>query len=76
MTERKIASAFFSYQLLSLFFASIAYFCCYMEPTAIGSGIPEIKAFLNGVNLSHFVKVRLVCCALLWPAAYRLERNR
>merc|ERR1719271_383230 len=28
---------------------------CFVEPLAAGSGIPEIKCFLNGVNLPNVV---------------------
>eukprot|EP01034_Spumella_vulgaris_P028968 gene28968-35929_t len=30
---------------------------CWKEPLAAGSGIPEIKAFLNGVNVSNVVRM-------------------
>lgn len=65
MASFKVASAFFSYQFMSLFFASISYLACYWEPSAIGSGVPEIKAFLNGVDLKHFVKPSLVLAKLV-----------
>ena len=31
-------------------FVLIAWFTVYLEPLAAGSGIPEIKCFLNGIN--------------------------
>jgi chloride channel 7 len=31
-----------------------------MEPTAAGSGIPEIKAYLNGINLNKVVRIRVL----------------
>lgn len=31
----------------------------------LGGGIPEIKAFLNGVNLSEFVNVRLLVAKII-----------
>ena len=30
-----------------------AFICVCMELSAVGSGIPEVKAFLNGVNLNN-----------------------
>ena len=36
-----------------------------MEPLAGGSGIPEIKAFLNGVNLHKVVQVRVLVAKVL-----------
>jgi chloride channel 7 len=32
---------------------------------SIGGGIPEIKAFLNGVNLSEFVNIRLLFAKII-----------
>ena len=31
-----------------------------MEPTAAGSGITEIKAYLNGINLNKVVRIRVL----------------
>lgn len=64
MAEEKVASAFFSYVFMSLFYASVAYASCYWEPAAL-AGIPEVKAFLNGVDLSRFVKFRVVVAKLI-----------
>ena len=33
---------------------------CWYEPVAAGSGIPEIKAFLNGVSLNKIVRLRVL----------------
>lgn len=65
LAENKVAAAFFAFQFMSFFYAGIAWLCCYLEPTATGSGIPEMKAFLNGVNLSSFIKVRMVIAKLI-----------
>lgn len=54
------AAAFFSYQFMSIFFVLIAAALCYVQPLAIGGGIPEIKAFLNGVGLNEFVNIRIL----------------
>lgn len=48
--------AFFAYQFLSMFLVLCAGALCWWEPAAAGSGIPEIKAYLNGVNISHVVR--------------------
>lgn len=64
ISSDKWASSFFSYQFMSLFFALIATTLCYFEPAAAGSGIPEIKALLNGVNLKQFVKFRVLMAKL------------
>jgi len=59
------AGAFFAYQFMSIFYVSIAAVLCYFQPLAIGGGISEIKAFLNGVNLNQFVNVRIVLAKIL-----------
>lgn len=57
MEEGNHGGAFFAYQFLSLFLVLIAGMLCWREPAAGGSGIPEIKAFLNGVNISSVVRM-------------------
>lgn len=57
MEERNFAGAFFAYQFLSTFLVLISGAFCWWEPMAAGSGIPEIKAYLNGVNLNHVVRL-------------------
>jgi H+/Cl- antiporter ClcA len=37
----------------------------YLEPLSGGSGIPEIKCFLNGLNIPRLVKVRTLFCKVL-----------
>lgn len=51
------AGAFFALQFLSQFLVLIAGGLCWREPAAGGSGIPEIKAFLNGVNFNNMVRM-------------------
>jgi len=43
--------SFLTYLFLNLFYVLIANLTVLIEPVAAGSGIPEIKAFLNGVSL-------------------------
>ena len=54
------ARAFFVFVFLSIFYAVVALVCCIIEPGAAGSGIPEVKAYLNGVNLNKIVRVRIL----------------
>jgi len=63
--EGDFAGAFFSFVFCSLFLTSLAGFLCWHEPAAAGSGIPEIKAYLNGVNLDKAVKFRVVIAKVL-----------
>ena len=48
-----------------MFLSACAGFLCWLEPLAAGSGIPEIKAFLNGVNLHKVVRVRVLVAKVL-----------
>mmetsp|Transcript_85904 Transcript_85904/g.168043 ORF Transcript_85904/g.168043 Transcript_85904/m.168043 type:complete len:963 (-) Transcript_85904:51-2939(-) len=52
--------AFFAFMGICLFYASVAGMLCWMEPSAGGSGIPEIKAYLNGINLNKVVRIRVL----------------
>ena len=44
-------SALIALWLCNMIFVVIAWFTVYLEPLAGGSGIPEIKCFLNGMTL-------------------------
>jgi chloride channel 7 len=65
MAEGNHGGAFFSYQFFCLFFALIAGGLCWREPMAAGSGIPEIKAFLNGVNLNNVVRMPVLVAKVI-----------
>ena len=54
------AGSFFTLLGLSIFYALIAAAICIAEPAAAGSGLPEIKAYLNGINLNKVVRARIV----------------
>ena len=54
------SNAFFSFYALCILYASIAGCLCLIEPYAAGSGIPEIKAYLNGVNLNEVIRIRVL----------------
>jgi chloride channel 7 len=53
-------AAFFSYLAFAIFFALLASLLCVIEPYAAGSGIPEVKAYLNGVNLNKAMRWRVL----------------
>jgi chloride channel 7 len=51
---------FLIYALTNISFAMLsALLCLYLAPEAIGSGIPEVKAYLNGVRVKRFTSMRL-----------------
>eukprot|EP00601_Ochromonadales_sp_CCMP2298_P023979 CAMPEP_0173277300 /NCGR_PEP_ID=MMETSP1143-20121109/4001_1 /TAXON_ID=483371 /ORGANISM="non described non described, Strain CCMP2298" /LENGTH=834 /DNA_ID=CAMNT_0014214371 /DNA_START=134 /DNA_END=2635 /DNA_ORIENTATION=+ len=53
-------NAFFLYLSICLLYSAVAGLLCWVEPTAAGSGIPEIKAYLNGINLNKVVRIRVL----------------
>lgn len=54
------SDSFGSHVILSLAFTLLAFSCVFMELSAVGSGIPEVKAFLNGVNLNNCFRIRTI----------------
>ena len=62
--QNRYAAAFFSYLFVSQAFVLGAGLLCWLEPDAAGSGIPEIKAYLNGVNLNKLVRLRVLVAKL------------
>ena len=63
--ENNWGGAFFGYIFISIFLGGCAGYLCWLEPLASGSGIPEIKAYLNGVNLSKVVRMRVLFAKVL-----------
>lgn len=56
--DKNFSAGFFLYWTFSLFYSIVAGALTYFEPTAAGGGIPEIKAYLNGINLNTYVRVK------------------
>ena len=50
--------AFLFFISCNCLFVVIAWLFVYIEPLAAGSGIPEIKCFLNGLNIPRVVRVK------------------
>ena len=58
-SPRETAAALFAYAGISSGYVLVAtLLVAYVEPVARGSGIPEIKATLNGINLPRCVRVK------------------
>lgn len=55
-------SAFWAFCLIQACFAAIASLFVWIEPASGGSGIPEIKCFLNGIDLPRIVRVKTLLC--------------
>jgi hypothetical protein len=58
-------SAFWAFCLIQTLFAAIASTFVYIEPVAGGSGIPEIKCFLNGIDLPRVVRIKTLICKVI-----------
>ena len=58
-------TAFLFLLLINLVLATTAWYAVYIEPLAAGSGIPEIKCFLNGLNIPRIVRVKTLICKAL-----------
>ena len=65
MEEGDHGGAFFAFHFICLFLTLCAGGLCWWQPTAAGSGIPEIKAYLNGVNMNNVVNVRVLFAKVL-----------
>jgi chloride channel 7 len=51
-------SAYLTYMFYQTVFAIIASLFVWWEPVASGSGIPEVKCFLNGIDLPRIVRIK------------------
>ena len=65
-TPSNIATAFAIFAAISVAFATAgALVVAYIEPLAAGSGIPELKAFINGVNLPRLLRFKTLVAKVL-----------
>lgn len=58
-------SAFLTFLLYQVTFGAIASLFVWIEPVSGGSGIPEIKCFLNGIDLPRVVDVKTLICKVI-----------
>ena len=58
-------AAYLTFLLYQTAFAAIASLFVYVEPVSGGSGIPEIKCFLNGIDLPRVVRVKTLICKVV-----------
>ncbi|XP_037082054.1 H(+)/Cl(-) exchange transporter 7-like [Pollicipes pollicipes] len=49
----------------NLFFGGVAFYMVYLEPVSIGSGIPQIKCYLNGVKIPRCVRLKTLFAKLV-----------
>ena len=58
-------TAFFVFMSIQLAFASLAALFVWIEPVSAGSGIPEVKCYLNGIDLPRVGAPRTLLCKVL-----------
>ena len=58
LDEGHIAGGYFYFVGLAVIYIAIATAAVnFIQPAATGSGLPQLKAFLNGVNIPHFLQL-------------------
>lgn len=58
-------SPFLAFLFYQTFFAAMASMFVYIEPVSGGSGIPEVKCFLNGIDLPRIVRFKTLVCKVI-----------
>eukprot|EP00529_Nitzschia_sp_RCC80_P005006 CAMPEP_0113455330 /NCGR_PEP_ID=MMETSP0014_2-20120614/8320_1 /TAXON_ID=2857 /ORGANISM="Nitzschia sp." /LENGTH=932 /DNA_ID=CAMNT_0000346757 /DNA_START=220 /DNA_END=3018 /DNA_ORIENTATION=+ /assembly_acc=CAM_ASM_000159 len=58
-------SAFWAFCLIQTGFVAIASMFVWIEPVSGGSGIPEIKCYLNGIDLPRVVRIKTLFCKVI-----------
>lgn len=58
-------SAFWAFCLLQTLMVAIASIFVWIEPASAGSGIPEVKCYLNGIDVPRVVRVKTLICKVL-----------
>lgn len=69
LEENKIAHAFVKFYFFQICFAMIAGICVWIEPVSGGSGIPEVKCYLNGIDLPNVLNIRTLFCKVIGVTA-------
>jgi len=62
------SSAFLVFVFYQTLYAAIASLFVMWEPVSAGSGIPEVKCFLNGIDLPRIVRVKTLLCKVVGVA--------
>lgn len=58
-------SAFVCFLFYQTIFAAIASLFVWIEPVSGGSGIPEVKCYLNGIDLPRVVRLKTMVCKVV-----------
>ena len=67
-----VTAGFFFFWIYAIVFGTLAFLACCVEPSASGSGLPEAKVYLNGVELPRILRTSTllskslgICCSLV-----------
>jgi H+/Cl- antiporter ClcA len=63
--ELTYGTAFAFFTACNFVYVLLAWLTVWAEPLSAGSGIPEIKCFLNGLNIPRIVRVRTLICKII-----------
>jgi len=64
-TGENLWTAFWNFVLIQTLMCAAASIFVYIEPVSGGSGIPEIKCYLNGIDLPRVVRVKTLLCKVI-----------
>ena len=62
LAERGAFSALVVFAIFNACYVALASLAVYVEPVAAGSGIPEVKCYLNGIDVPRVVRLRTLLC--------------
>jgi len=65
LAQGHVITAFFYFVLVQLMYACVASVFVWIEPVSAGSGIPEVKCFLNGIDLERIGDLKTGLCKVL-----------
>ena len=65
LQDGSVGRAFFKFVFTQLTFAMIASIFVWIEPVSAGSGIPEVKCYLNGIDLPRVAEPKTLLCKVL-----------
>ena len=65
LEDNHMVYAYFKFMTIQLVFAAIATGFVWIEPIAAGSGIPEVKCYLNGIDLPNIGAPMTLVCKVL-----------
>ncbi|KAG7374782.1 chloride channel [Nitzschia inconspicua] len=69
LEEKAVVRAFLQFYFYQLVFAAMAGICVWIQPISGGSGIPEVKCYLNGIDLPTVLDIKTLFCKVIGVTA-------